>query len=86
MVLRGLQWTLKVASLLTRADLLKHPIPLMHSINIPCEHTGIVYIADGGNGLIRKIVSSFDYPTSQPSAQPSIPTSQPTVQVKVVPS
>ena len=60
--------------------------PLAHPINTPRQNTGNVYIADYGNGLIREVVSSYNYPTSQPSSRPSVPTSQPSVQVTHAPA
>ena len=50
------------------------------------DRKGTIYIADRYDYRVRKVTSSFNYPTGQPTSRPSIPTSQPTVQPTGEPS
>ena len=59
----------------------------MSKINAPLgmciDSWDVVYVADSGNNVIRKIVFALSRPTSQPTTEP---TNQPTVQPSCVPT
>ena len=52
---------------------------LYYPKSVALDVSGTLYIADTYDNRVRKLASTINYPTSQPSVQPSAPSVQPTI-------